>query len=63
MTRPTTYLPTPADAPVVRIEDMITGEVWYGVMVDGIVHDSSGILDPDDVDDRFYVTHAPAPTA
>jgi hypothetical protein len=53
--RPTTYLPTPADAPVVTITDYVTGEVWHGVDVDGIVHDASGIVDPDDIGVRFAV--------
>ena len=51
-----TYLPTPADAPVVDIVDEKTGETWQGVLVDGIVHDHAGIIDPDDIDWRFTVT-------
>ncbi len=56
MTRPTTYLPTPADAPVVTVHDALTDATWQGVEVDGIIHDASGILDPDDIDWRFTVT-------
>jgi hypothetical protein len=55
MTRPTTYLPTPADAPVVTVYDLETGQDWQGVVVDGIVHDASGILDPDDIGWRFTI--------
>jgi hypothetical protein len=53
-----TYLPTPADAPVVNITDEQTGESWQGVLVEGIVHDHAGIIDPEDVDSRFTVTSA-----
>lgn len=56
-----TYLPTPVDAPVVDITDEATGETWQGVEVDGIIHDASGIIDPDDIDWRFTVTPAPVP--
>jgi hypothetical protein len=56
MTRPATYLPTPTDAPVVHILDNLTGDEWKGVMVDGIVHDANGFLDPHDVGDRYTVT-------
>jgi hypothetical protein len=56
MIRPTTYLPTPADAPVVTVTDHATDEVWQGVEVDGIVHDASGVIDPDDIGWRFTVT-------
>lgn len=55
-TRPATYLPTPADAPVVTVTDHANGEVWQAVVVDGIVHDASGVIDPDDIGWRFTVT-------
>jgi hypothetical protein len=55
MARPATYLPTPADAPVVTITDHVTGETWQGVIHEGIVHDASGIVDPEDIGGRFTV--------
>jgi hypothetical protein len=58
MIRPVTYLPTPDDAPVVTVTDEKTGETWAGVVVDGIVHDASGIVDPDDIGWRFTVAPA-----
>jgi hypothetical protein len=61
MSRPNTYLPTPADAPVVAITDEATGETWRGVLVDGIVHDASGFIAPEDIGVRFTVT-APVAT-
>lgn len=59
--RPTTYLPTPADAPIAHIVDNATGDEWKGVLVEGIVHDASGIIDPADIGDRYTVT-VPAAT-
>ena len=56
MIRPVTYLPTPADAPVVTVTDEKTGETWAAVVADGIVHDASGIVDTDDIGWRFTVS-------
>lgn len=56
--RPATYLPTPADAPVVTIYDAREDVEWSGVMVDGIVHDACGVIAPEDIGWRFLVTLA-----
>lgn len=50
-----TYLPVPAGAPVVKIHDLRTDEVWYGRAHNGIVCDHAGFLDPEDVGFRFHI--------
>ena len=54
--RPATYLPTPGDAPVVTIFDARQGVEWSGVIHDGLVHDASGVIHPDDIGWRFQIT-------
>jgi len=53
--RPATYLPTPDDAPVVIVYDARADEEWLGVIHDGLVHDASGIVHPDDIGWRFQI--------
>ena len=53
--RPATYLPTPDDAPVVTVYDARADEEWLGVIHDGLVHDASGIVHPDDIGWRFQI--------